>query len=417
MTPDNTGAKLILIVGMSASIHLARWVATIRHSSYKLVVFPVMRARPCPELEPYRLIRSRQDAISLPEGEVGVFDLDSVPRGVAETIDSINDYRLLPHPAVTDRSSLTTVHELTKCVRVLQPDLLHSMEVQFAGYLALEAKRRIGRENFPPWLLSNWGSDVLLFRKLQNHLPMLRRVFEEIDGYWAECARDVAIARDFDCKAMFFDPLPASGGISMKRARVSRPSERRLLLVKGYHGWTGRGLAILSAIYMATPELRHLTIRMIFANEAAQETMREIKSRTGLDIAPEPFLERHVDALDRLSEARMVVGVGISDGISTTLLEAMSVGAFPILANTSCACEWIDSGRHGVIVNPHDTSEIAAALVLAAKDDKLVDDAAVRNRAEVARRWSAARNGKKILSNYAKLMDRAKAAAIHAGAA
>ena len=406
ITRSDSDGDIVLVVGMSGSIHLARWVAMVRRARYRVVIFPVMRVEPCPELAPYRLVRSREDVAALAPGEVGVFDLDSVSRSAAETIERVNDYKWKGHPAFVGKFNPTIVHKLTRCIRVLKPNLLHSMEVQFAGYMTLEAKRRIGADEFPPWLLSNWGSDVLLFRKLPNHLPVLKEVFQEIDGYWAECARDVAIAHEFDFKGMVFDPMPASGGMVQKRAPATPPSQRRLLLVKGYHGWAGRGFNILSAIYLAAPELRHLEIRVTFADEVARTMMQEMRDRAGLNIEAEGYVQRHDDALDRLGCARMVVGVGISDGISTTLLEAMGTGTFPILADTSCACEWIESGKHGLIVNPHDTAVIAAAMVRAAKDDKLVDSAALRNRREATKRWSASRNAPQVLRSYAEMIER-----------
>lgn len=138
---------------------------------------------------------------------------------------------------------------------------------------------------------------------------------------------------------------------------------------------------------------------MTFSNSVTARMTQQIRERT-LDIDVEPYVEKHSDALQRLGESRVVVGLGISDGISTTLLEAMTLGTFPVLADTSCACEWIDNGTHGMIVSPHDTAALAAALVRAATDDPLVDAAAIRNRKEVARRWTASRNAQKVLRNY-----------------
>lgn len=214
----------------AASIHLARWVALVRGSQYRVVVFPVMRGAPCGKLSaPYRLVRNRDDVSALPKGEVGVFDFDSVPRNVAETVDSVNAYSWPGHPAFPDDFRPTTAYKLTKCIRDLDPDLVHSMEVQFAGYLTLEAKRRIGRANFPPWLLSNWGNDVLPLPELCGHLPILQQVFREIDGYWSECGRDVKIARDFDYRGKVFEPIgigrhahEGAGGLGADAATYAR---------------------------------------------------------------------------------------------------------------------------------------------------------------------------------------------------
>lgn len=74
----------------------------------------------------------------------------------------------------------------------------------------------------------------------------------------------------------------------------------------------------------------------------------------------------------------------MSDGISTTLLEAMSRGTFPIQTSTSCAEEWLDHGC-GYLVGV-DASELELALMSSLRDDELINDAATRNRAAIAQR-------------------------------
>jgi hypothetical protein len=65
--------------------------------------------------------------------------------------------------------------------------------------------------------------------------------------------------------------------------------------------------------------------------------------------------------LDYLSKSRIYIGASRSDGISTSLLEALCLGAFPIQTDTSCANEWIELGFFGSIIQP-DTSEIFTAI-------------------------------------------------------
>jgi glycosyltransferase involved in cell wall biosynthesis len=77
--------------------------------------------------------------------------------------------------------------------------------------------------------------------------------------------------------------------------------------------------------------------------------------------------------------ARIYIGLGISDGISTSLLEAMVMGAFPIQSCTACADEWIVDGKSGFIVPPEDPVLVAAAIRRALADDQLVNLAAEIN--------------------------------------
>ena len=396
----------VAVVAMANSIHVARWVNLLRDRDLRLTVIPITDMAPVPELSPWVTVRHGGDLDAIGRGEVGVYDHGSIAPEAARSVDAAAGFRREPHPAVPD-PGVISAHQVTTALRGLEPDLVHSMEIQMAGYTVLEAKRRIG-SSFPPWLLSNWGSDVYLFRKLERHLPWLRAVFSQIDGYHPECARDIDIAADFGFRGPVFSPIPASGAMAPATAALAStvvpPSERRLVLIKGYHGWAGRGLHILSALRMARDALSGFCVEVLFPNPFIERALQAFAEEMQVDLAVACHLPDHADAVKRLAASRMVVGLGISDGISQTLLEAMSVGTFPILADTTCACEWLENGRHGLIVEPHDVAGLASAVSLAALDDDLVDGAAQRNIAEVRSRWSPEDNAAIIEEMYAAMV-------------
>jgi glycosyltransferase involved in cell wall biosynthesis len=86
--------------------------------------------------------------------------------------------------------------------------------------------------------------------------------------------------------------------------------------------------------------------------------------------------------LDLFGKARAYVGVSLSDGISTSLLEAMAMGAFPIQTNTSCAEEWIEDGVTGKLIDPNQ-DDVKNSLRQALSNDSLVDQAGVINRQKI----------------------------------
>jgi len=88
----------------------------------------------------------------------------------------------------------------------------------------------------------------------------------------------------------------------------------------------------------------------------------------------------HAAILDLFGVARVYLGVSVTDGISTSMLEAMAMGAFPIQSNTACADEWFTDGVGGFLVDQNDVDIIAARLSHALCDDNLVDTAARINR-------------------------------------
>ena len=87
----------------------------------------------------------------------------------------------------------------------------------------------------------------------------------------------------------------------------------------------------------------------------------------------------HDEMLRLHGSARISIGLSIGDAISTSLLEAMAMGSFPIQSRTSCGDEWIKCGESGILVHPEDPAEIARAIRRAIEDDALVDRAAEIN--------------------------------------
>jgi glycosyltransferase involved in cell wall biosynthesis len=87
----------------------------------------------------------------------------------------------------------------------------------------------------------------------------------------------------------------------------------------------------------------------------------------------------HNEMLRRHGQARVSIGLSIGDAISTSLLEAMLMGTFPIQSNTSAWNEWVENGKTALIVPPDDPCAVAGAIRRAVADDALVDGASRLN--------------------------------------
>ena len=78
------------------------------------------------------------------------------------------------------------------------------------------------------------------------------------------------------------------------------------------------------------------------------------------------------------SNSRIYIGISKSDGVSTSFLEAMALGAFPIQSKTSCANEWIKNTKSGFLVK-NNITYISKKILKAIKNDYLVDKASKIN--------------------------------------
>jgi hypothetical protein len=261
------------------------------------------------------------------------------------------------------------------------------MELQAAGYLSMEARRRLGKD-FPFWMVSNWGSDIYLFGRLPDHQDRLRGLLTGCDMYLCECRRDVGLAQRLGLGDQPSLVIPSGGGLPLGRLgpwRATPPSQRKRILLKGYQGWAGRALCGLRAIEMLAEELQPFEVVIYLPNPEVELKARLIAQDTGLKIRIVP--ETAHDGMLRLhGQARASIGLSISDAASTSFLEALAMGSFPIQSHTSCADEWVIDGQTALLVPPEEPQLIAQALKRAISDDSLVDEAAQCNQGVVAER-------------------------------
>jgi glycosyltransferase involved in cell wall biosynthesis len=253
--------------------------------------------------------------------------------------------------------------------------------IQGPGYVAASARGILGGD-FPPWVVSNWGNDLHLFARLADHAPAMREVHQGCDYYMAECRRDIGLARDAGFRGRTLWIGPSAGGFDTRAMRRhwsrERPSRRPWIMIKGYQHHYGRALNALRALELCADSARGYRIGIFKPDPPVELAARVLARKKRLDIVilPPVMPDEH---FRRLGQSRISLGVCISDGINTSVLEAMAMGALPIQSDTSCAGEWIEHGRTGLLVDVDDPRDIARALKRAMRDDALVDAAAERN--------------------------------------
>src|ERR1044072_580166 len=242
----------ILFVAMSNSIHTARWINQLHGQKWDLHLFPSLDVGTAhPDLVGVTVHHSFFGAAGRSKNTVktrGVYvpGLSRIPKGLLS--------RFMP---------AYRQHQLRWLIRRLKPDIVHSLEIQSAGYLTLKAKHALG-DRFPTWIVTNWGSDIYLFGRLPAHRERLKQVLTECDFYSCECQRDVDLARGLQLKGEVLPVLPNSGGFDLDAIATMHSGEtassRQLIMLKGYQGWAGRALVALRALERCTDLLKRYTV-------------------------------------------------------------------------------------------------------------------------------------------------------------
>ena len=288
-----------------------------------------------------------------------------------------------------DCDALNGPKVLAEVIAKVKPDLIHSMEFQHCAYLVLAARDILGADGFPPWLATNWGSDISLFGRDPEHAPIIRRVLTAVTLYSCECHRDVALGRDFGYGGPDLPVLPNSGGMDLEALQPVLsgipPSGRKMIMVKGYDHFAGRAMISLDIIERFADRLKDYEIVLFSVGARPRARALQLKASGKLNIRVIDYAE-HAEILWHFARSRIYLGVSIADAISTSVLEAMATGCFPIQTNTSCCEEWFESGVGGFAVPHDDVDEIARRFSQALEDDALVDRAAGINRAVIEKR-------------------------------
>ena len=354
--------KKILVVAMADSVHTARWLEQFEASDYEFLLFPS---------SPHRRIHPKISRLLSSDSTMNI----ALPGGLRYSGLSL---------AALDKLFSNHIRGLLlrRFIKRFNPDVLHAVETQGAGYISSIALERI--KNKPIFILTLWGSDLFWFRRFKRHEAQLKNLLPQVDLLSMECSRDIAIAKEFGFVGEIFPPFPVTGGyellVQKSDSPKTPPSARKVILIKGHTRFVGRGLIALDAIEKVAGFLADYEIIVYSADPQAIRRVRKLVKDTQLNVRS---LKRgelpHNELLSFFKSARIYIGISLSDGISVSLQEAMVHGAFPIQTDTSCIDEWITDGQGGFIVRNSDFQRLDSLLKRALDDDALVDTAAEIN--------------------------------------
>jgi glycosyltransferase involved in cell wall biosynthesis len=326
---------------MVDSIHVARWIAQFDPTEVKFVLFPSGPNR--------RIHLKIRDLISDGrkfDNQISLFPFGGRLSLLLWGLDRFAGDRL--------RGQF-----LKSLLRKAGPDYVHALELQNAGYLT--AKCLQDSRITTPFIATNYGSDIYWFSRIPKHLKRIKSLLDIADGYSAECSRDYRLAASISSGFQVMPLMPTAGGLKISALNSSKRSK---IAVKGYENFWGKALVVLEALKGISDELIEYEIVFFGSDKALIEQATIAAQTTNLRLtALGSGGLGHGQVLELLSESEIYIGHSLSDGISTSMLEAMSMGAIPIQTCTSCADEWITDKKTGFIVAPNDVAAIRDAVL------------------------------------------------------
>ncbi|MBK6951728.1 MAG: glycosyltransferase [Crocinitomicaceae bacterium] len=234
-----------------------------------------------------------------------------------------------------------------------RPGLVHIQQINRVAFIAKGVLKKLNIN----YVVTAWGSDVLLIpNKNWIYKKMTQSVLNSAAAITVDSAEMIQTVRQLTknptISIVFFGIKPIG----------NHPKEKLI--------FSNRALYPIYRIENIITEFsefykNHSDFSLVIAGTGPEEP--KLKS-----LVKELKLDDSVDFVGWLKEdqnnnyykrALIYVSLPISDGTSVSLLEAMSAGCIPVVANLAVSHEWIETNRNGIIKNDQENSfELAIQL-------------------------------------------------------
>ena len=379
--------RRVLVVCMFDSIHAGRWLSQFTDQDIDFLLFPSKKFK---NIHP-----KLRDLIS--DQSLASFSITHPLRVLG--ILGYLDFALFVQLSRLLKSNLRAKY-LKRLLNKQKFDYVHALEIQGAGYLCAEA---ITNKNFK-LILTNWGSDIFYFQHLPEHLSRIKSVLAKADLYSAECIRDYKLAIELGFSGVSLPCIPNGGGFSgISESYLQIPaSMRNNIVVKTYGGIFGRGNLAIDAVAKVLEGNHHLTAFFYSVTEDLELQVSNLKKTFGervkFSTLKDPLSQSELFQV--FMSSKIYIGCSISDGLSTSFLEALNCGVYPIQTNTSCAGELIEKGVVASLVNL-EPSELNSALEYCITNNKALDHITRNNLRVSAQEHNFAKVKNEALKFYA----------------
>jgi hypothetical protein len=144
---------------------------------------------------------------------------------------------------------------------------------------------------------------------------------------------------------------------------LSPRNNRRRITLKGYEGWSGMALTVVEALEDNKELLRGKVITIVSASRSTRRAAMMLRRKYDLEV--EVFAKNalsHNQTLDIMKNSSVFIGLSRTDGLSTSTMEAIICGAYPIQSATACIFERLHREGYFQIIRENTRQNAAEAI-------------------------------------------------------
>ena len=323
----------ILFVAMP-SVHFIRWIENLKDTKHELFWFDILdRKELKTSLKIKKITGWKKRKLSKFKGEYFLY------KNFPKFYRKINSYL-----------EVTVEEAFNNVIKELQPDLVHSFEMQNCSYPIFE----IMQNNNIKWLYSCWGSDLFYYQNFNYHLKKIKQILHRLNFIHTDNKRDIKITSILGFNGDFTEIIPGGTGYKLDDLEQYKTplKDRKIILIKGYEHTFGRAINVLRAISKIKDIEEKYQIEVFGCHKKTIDFIKDNKLKYKYYTRNQLT---HLELLKLFGKAKIYIGNSISDGLPNTLLESIIMEAFPIQSNPgNVTQEIIDNGYNGFLIKEPD---------------------------------------------------------------
>lgn len=286
--------------------------------------------------------------------------------------------------------------EVNTLLKKDRPDLLVGSYASTYGFVSAKTE-------YHPFVLIAYGSDILLepknlFLRKRVSLALSRADLVILDSDVVEkAAINLGVKQDRILKFPRFDALWIS---AIKNTNGSFKSnhgytDKRIILHTRWFETVYNVETVVEAFALVNKKIRD-TVLVLVGDGSKRGNIKTLVDRLGLShcVYFTGRLEREeVIALN--DEADVYVSASLSDGTSSSLIEAICRGTPVVVSDSDGNREWIKDGVTGTLFNPTSHLELAEKIIVVLQEPNIYKQMAFQAKSDVFARanWQTNRNG------------------------
>lgn len=249
-------------------------------------------------------------------------------------------------------------------VQEIQPDIVHCFEMKLGGLPILDSMLKFKEL---PFVYSSWGSDIFYYKEIGIPTAKFKEFLARINYIITDCKRDFEIVKNNGFANESLGVFIGNGGLDIDTAQIKTVYDRNIILVKGYDDGIGKACEIIKALALVSLTiLENYKIIVYSCDQIVADVIETstLCTKQEVTIYKRGQFIANSDLLNFMGKSAIHIANSLSDGLPTSSVEAMGMGAFPIQSNPGRVSEEvITHGVNGYLIeDPFDTIEIARLI-------------------------------------------------------